>query len=70
MAFFETEVKLILLLCILMNHQDIYRIGRGMVLGIYVSDPDIHQDIGSLIKVTLNYLVWYKFLFVVLGGVR
>ena len=49
--------------------QDIDRVGPDMVLGIKLCDPEIHQEIGALIKFPPDDQICYEFFFVVLGGV-
>ena len=67
--FVEEEVELLLILSLLMCCQYIDQISTNLGIGIYVSDPDIHQYIDYPIKLTLYDKVLSEVLFVVLFGV-
>ena len=67
LVLLEAEVDIPLFLGLIMRHQDLDRVGPDLGLGVKVSDPGIHKDIVSLIKVTPYEQIFSKFLSVVIG---
>ena len=50
-----------------MRRQYLDWVGPDMGLGVYTSDPDFYQEIGSLTKVPPDEKFWPEVIFVVFG---